>query len=261
MQKIAFLFLIYEDIYHEELWNIFFKGVSKDKYSIYIHYKTNKPLKYFEEHKLEHCIETEYANISLVKAQNLLLEEALKDKCNQSFIFLSDSCIPLKTLNYIYEHIDQQFSYFNIASHSACFPRCNGVLKYIHKDHIQKASQWCILKRAHAELMVASCEFVEWFQECSYAPDEHVYISNIYHNNLQNEIITTPDIAEDATTFTNGGGTDYKYASQCGLKNYTYITKEELLYLLESKSLFGRKFHKSCKSLYIPEYVDFICTA
>jgi len=79
MKKIAFCFLIYDIINHEELWNIFFKNVNKNKYNIYIHYKYNKQLKYFEKYKLNNCIKTSYADISLVKAQNLLLEKALTD--------------------------------------------------------------------------------------------------------------------------------------------------------------------------------------
>jgi hypothetical protein len=30
------------------------------------------------------------------------------------------------------------------------------------------------------------------------------------------------------------------------LKNYSFITEDELLYLLGSKCLFGRKFNKEC---------------
>ena len=41
MKKIAFCFLIYDIINHEELWNIFFQNVDTNKYNIYIHYKFN----------------------------------------------------------------------------------------------------------------------------------------------------------------------------------------------------------------------------
>ena len=81
-KKIAFCFLIYDKINHEELWNNFLKNVDKNKYNIYIHYKTNKPLKYFEQYKLKNTVETKWCGESLVKAQNLLLEEAVKDKNN-----------------------------------------------------------------------------------------------------------------------------------------------------------------------------------
>ena len=58
MKKIAFCFLIYDIINHEELWNIFFKDIDTNLYNIYIHYKNNKQLKYFEKYKLDNCIET-----------------------------------------------------------------------------------------------------------------------------------------------------------------------------------------------------------
>lgn len=76
MKKIAFCFLIYDKINLEELWNIFFKNVDNNKYNIYIHYKTDKPLQYFEKYKLKECIETKYADVSLIHAHNLLLKQA-----------------------------------------------------------------------------------------------------------------------------------------------------------------------------------------
>ena len=113
MKKIAFCFLIYDTIHHEDLWKLFFDRVDPSKYSIYIHYKHNVPLHYFDAYKLPHCIDTTYADCSIVHAQNVLLEHALREEDNQHFIFLSQSCIPLKHFNYIYHHLDHTVSYFN----------------------------------------------------------------------------------------------------------------------------------------------------
>ena len=98
MKKFDFLFLIYDSFENENLWYYFFNSIDINKYNIYIHYKNNIQLKYFNNYKLKNCIETKYADVSLVLAQNLLLREALKDTNNQNFIFLSNSCIPLKNL-------------------------------------------------------------------------------------------------------------------------------------------------------------------
>ena len=125
MKKIAFLFLIYDILNLEELWNKFFLNVDKNKYTIYIHYKNNVTLKYFEQYKLKNCIETKYADISLVCAQNILLEEALKDENNEHFIFLSNSCVPFKNFEFIYNKLSTYKSYFNITPQEQCFPRCN----------------------------------------------------------------------------------------------------------------------------------------
>jgi hypothetical protein len=52
---------------------------------------------------------------------------------------------------------------------------------------------------------------------------------------------------------------DYKYPSNRGLKNYTSITKDELLYLMNSKCLFGRKFNSECINYLLnKEYIQFI---
>ena len=257
-KKIAFCFLIYDTIEHEDIWNIFFNNIDKRKYSVYIHYKYNKPLKYFDKYKLDNCIETKYGDISLVKAQNVMLRKALKDRDNKHFIFISNSCIPLKSFDHVYNSLNDNYSYFNIAPQSQCFPKCNYTLNFIEKKYIQKASQWSILNRKHAELMVNNNDYLKWFNSGT-VPDEHCYITNIFVHKLQNEIITTPNLANGATTFTNWEfDMDYKYPSTSDLKTYYSISDEELLYLLNSKSLFGRKFNKDCRSSLNKKYIDFI---
>jgi hypothetical protein len=253
IKKIAFLFLIRESINQEELWNLFFKDVDPKLYNIYIHYKNNKPLLYFDKYKLSNCVDTKYADISLVKAQNILLKKALEDKDNQHFIFVSESCIPLKSFNYIYGELNPSFSYFNMFSKDDCFPRCFVLLPFVTFKHIQKASQWCILNRKHSELMISNEKNLSNFSNI-YAPDEHCYIIFIYQAGLENEIITTEYIADGATTFTNWSNMKYKYNYSTinhkiyspELKNYNSISTEELVYLIKSKSLFGRKFTSKC---------------
>jgi hypothetical protein len=245
MRKLAFCFLIYDIINHEELWHIFFKNVDTRKYTIYIHYKNNSPLTYFEKYKVATTIDTSWGDISLVKAQNILLQEAITCTDNTHFIFLSNSCIPLKSFDYVYRHLQDAYSYFNICDPAQCFPRCNSLLDVIHRDCIQKASQWCILNRKHSTLMLSTRAYLDWFAEC-FAPDEHCYITTLFYHDLQGELITTPNIASGATTFTNWGGMDYKYPSNGHLKTYLDISAEELGYLLDGASLFGRKFDTVC---------------
>ena len=260
MNKIAFLFLIYDMINHESIWYRYFRdfegGVRKNQYNIYIHYKTDVRLEFFDEYKIHKSkiIDTKYADISIVKAQNILIKEALKDKNNKHFIFLSGSCIPLKSFNYIYNFLDTKYSYFHIADPDDCFPDCEVVLKYIPKKHINKASQWCILNRRHSEILIKGSEqtnnYLIWFKD-TYAPDELCYISYlsyIYNDTLSNELISTLYVSppEVATTFANWENMNYKYVSNQELKNYKYINEDELEHLLRSESLFGRKFKPSC---------------
>ena len=190
------------------------------------------------------CVQTAWAGISIVEATNLLLRTALDDPENTSFILVSGACIPLKRFDHVYDAVGEA-SYFNLAPQEQCFPRCNAALRFLAREHVQKASQWCILNAAHARLVVGSTEYLEWF-EGVLSPDEHCYISLIFHRGLQHEIVTTPNLADGATTFTNWGA-PYKYAGTAnGLKNYASISTEELAHLLSSASLFGRKFAVEC---------------
>ena len=254
-KKIAFCFLIYEEIYHEDLWNDYFKNIDSSKYNIYIHYKNNKPLKYFEKYKLKNTIETCWGCLSLVHAQNLLLKEALKDKNNTHFIWLSDSCIPLKSFNYVLNYLEPNKSYFNKSPDSQVFPRGNPATKFINKNNIKKTAMQSIICSKHARLFVDNTKNIDiWFKDVK-IPDEIVYITLIHHNNLQNEIIITPNLASDAVIFTAWSDmSNYKLFSNSKLiKNtpntYKYICPEELKYLIKSKSLFARKFDKQCKGL------------
>ena len=260
MNKIAFLFLIYDIINHESIWHRYFEGIGKNRYNIYIHYKadTNVRLEFFDEYKIDKSkiIDTKYADISIVKAQNILLKEALKDAKNTHFIFLSGSCIPLKSFEYLYHHFDTAYSYFHVADPDDCFPDCEVALQYIPKRHIKKASQWSILNRKHAALLVGSDSsdpsntYLRWFED-TYAPDELCYISYlsyVYNESLDVEIIATSydSPPEVATTFANWEDMNYTFVSERELKNYKSISEEELEHLLRSKSLFGRKFKPSC---------------
>jgi len=209
--------------------------VNTQKYSIYIHYKVDTPLKHFEKYKLKKCIETNWGEISIVKAQNLLLEEALKDKKNAHFIFVSGTCIPLSHFDYTYAYLNPKFSYFSNCHKEECFPRSENALNYIDKKYINKSHQWCILNRKHAQIMVGEKEYLEWFTIC---PDEHSYITNLYVHSLEHELILTLNSKNVNTTFTNW--------TKEGLMNYTSISEDELTKLLNKKHLFGRKFNKEC---------------
>ena len=261
MKKVAFCFLIYDVINHEELWNIFFKNVDTNKYTIYIHYKFNKPLKYFEKYKLNNCIETKYEDQTIPLAYNVLFREAYKDTDNYKFQILSGSCVPMKSFDFIYNKlITDHYGYLNACPQIQCFPNCNPLLNVIDKEFISKSHNWFIFNRTLVEnLCFDKDEFLNTHYNKIYAPAEYFYYTFIKLLKLESEIITTENVANHATTFTNWEGMDYKYPSTRGLKNYNMITEEELTYLLNSKCLFGRKFtRQSITSFINKKYIDFI---
>ena len=246
MKVLGLCFLIYDKINHEELWYNWLKNINKKKYKIYIHYKFSSKLKYFEDYKLNNCIDTKYADISLVEAQNLLIKASVNDNCSHQII-LSNSCIPLKSFNHIYNSLNPRYSYFNKTEDKDSFPRCNKSLKYINKNIIKKASQWCILNYKHAKILITENDYMEWFNYYDTVPDEHCYLTKLFQLGLDLEIIYTINLSSGATTFINWSNMDYPYQNHNGLKNYSIISEEEINYLIEQPCLFGRKFNLDCK--------------
>lgn len=262
MKKIAFCFLIYDEFNHEDIWNLFFKNISHDKYNIYIHYKNNKPLEYFEKYKLDNCIDTKYEDFTIPLAYNLLFKEAFeKDTDNWKFCIISNSCIPLKSFNHIYNKLStDDKAYFNICDSSHCYPNCNPLLEFYDKKYISKSHNWFILNRELVQKICIECnhELPKYYKDI-YAPAEYFYYTKIKMLGLEEQLITTNDVAQDATTFTNWAGNNYINPSQFGLANYSFISQYELTFLLKSPCLFGRKFTKNCSCIYNYDfYLKFI---
>lgn len=257
MKKIAFCFLIYDEINHEDIWNIFFNNIDKNKYNIYIHYKYNKPLKYFEQYKLKNCIDTNYDDITIPQAYNLLFKEAFeKDEENYKFCIISNSCIPLKSFNHIYNKlVADDKAYFNICDSSQCYPNCNPLLNFYDKKYISKSHNWFILNRTIVQKICIECndELTKCYKDI-YAPAEYFFYTKVKMLDLENHLITTNNVSCEATTFTNWAGNDYINPCQFGLANYSFISKYELEYLVNSPCLFGRKFTKNCSCIYTYDF-------
>ncbi|MEO2048838.1 MAG: beta-1,6-N-acetylglucosaminyltransferase [Pirellulales bacterium] len=265
--KTAFLFMVYDEILHEDLWHDhFFTGVSDSKYSIYIHYKPELELmtKHYKEKVLPFCTETEWAKVSLLIAQNLLLSEALKDKANERFVILSQSCVPVKTFDHVGKVIYQtDKSFFNERPKE--FLRRYRIIETIFGEHqVYKASAWCILNRKHASLLAARDGFFseQWMRNFSmvFAPEEVAYLSLLRREGLGGELEVVDDLTY-ATTFTNWGPhpeiegwtgyvmPEYKHPRPTDnrVKDYEEISEEEMNDLVGSDSLFARKFKKTCR--------------
>lgn len=249
MKKISFMFLITDIICNEEIWYKFFFNVSPDKYKIHIHYKNNNNLKYFNKYKLNNCIETSWGDRSLVDAQNLLIEESLKDNNVTHFILISDTCIPLKNFDYIYNFLDTNYSYFHRKNPD--FKQLkNNVYFSLNRNEIKKSSQWCILNRKHAKLLYNKEYIIKYFENNNY-PDERVYITALDKFGLSNEI---KDMCTTHCTW------PYK---SCHPHDFGIIKSKSLYLLCSSSYLFARKFTncyviENNKKIYIQDYIPYL---
>ena len=99
-EKIALCFLTYNNLAQPELW----KNFINSKYNIYIHNK-DEFTGVFEQYCINNKVKTKYGNISLVKATLKLFKEAFQTKENKYFVLLSDKCIPLYSVDEMYNNI------------------------------------------------------------------------------------------------------------------------------------------------------------
>ena len=152
MSKIAFCFLLYDKVKHNKEWETFFKGDSTKSHTIYSHLKTinEETQDWIKENKIK-SIKTGWCEESLVYAWIRMIKEGLRNPKNKYFILLSGECIPLYTFNETYKKImNTKKSFINIDDED--IKRITG---------LYWASQWCILHRKHARLLVKLIETEE----------------------------------------------------------------------------------------------------
>jgi hypothetical protein len=102
--KIAFLFLTIEDIYYPNIWNNYFKN-NWDNIEIFCHPKYPEKIKteWLKNSILpkKHLVETKWGYLSNAYIE-LLLYACKHSKCDK-FIFISESCLPIKSFNELYK--------------------------------------------------------------------------------------------------------------------------------------------------------------
>jgi hypothetical protein len=204
MNKIAFLFLTQKELTQEKIWVDFFDSADKEKYNLYFHTKPNFKHKKFSQYQID-SIETKWGTFSLVEAQQILLNEALKDESNKHFIFVSESTIPICSFEELYSFFSDKEK-FSIISYEHCvssyfLPRFR-MIKNIYNWTIEQwhiSSQWVVLNREHSTIFKDNFKTLkEIFSETKH-PEEHSYVTFLYHlgvlnnSNIINKNITFVD--------------------------------------------------------------------
>ena len=253
--KIAFIFLTVGDVKQNKIWQHFFKN-HKDKYNIYIHPKfPNKVNSIFKDHIIDKLIPTKWGDVSLVDATNILIENALKDSSNKKIILVSDSCIPIKNFDYIYNTVlKDKKSWFNyyrpdLSQGSKEHLRRINLLDKNVRDNAYINEQWMVLDRKHAELLNKNIHLMKYFRKPNLIPDE-IYFITALHN-------IDPTITNELK-FKKTNRKDYlKHSSVTYAKWYDPYIKRwqtkhpfefnkmndyDVINLKNSKALFARKF-------------------
>ncbi|XP_057434593.1 glycosyltransferase BC10-like isoform X2 [Lotus japonicus] len=171
-RKVAFMFLTPGSLPFEKLWHVFFQG-HEGRFSIYVHASKEKPVhasQYFVGREI-HSEPVSWGSFSMVEAEKRLLAHALIDPDNEHFVLLSESCIPVRPFEFVYNYL-----LFTNVSFIDCYvdpgPHGNGryiehMLPEVEKKDFRKGSQWFSMKRQHAIVVMAdSLYFTKFKHHC-----------------------------------------------------------------------------------------------
>lgn len=248
MNKVAFLLLTNKDFERKDIWSKFFSQ-KDDRYNLYVHSTENSEMDWINKKRVQKRIKTSWASFSLVKAQNLMLAEALLDTENTTFILLSESHCPLYGLT---EMIDRLLSlhgnYFSKEDYEdiarrwdrSKFSRASSV---VHRSYFGFASQWWILDRETATFFATEANKYEPLFKNTWFSDEHYYITLCNFKGIKYNL--------EGKTYNNWNlNTSSPFISivkRSKPKTYFNVHNNFIDVLRNRKYLFFRKIHKLSK--------------
>ena len=191
MNKVAFLFLTIDNLKHSSIWNEYFKDIDKNKFTIYVHPKNPKKVKdsILKNNIIDHLVETKHG--FLVEAMVQLMKSAIKDSNNKFFIFVSDSCIPIKKFDIMYDEVfklnksivgEMFLKKWNKEKRYVNTQKLVNFDKVLPRKSLIKFSQWSILTKQNVETIIAS-PYLEFFYKMN-AGDEF-YLSILNHSGFE----------------------------------------------------------------------------
>ncbi|HSX03376.1 MAG TPA: beta-1,6-N-acetylglucosaminyltransferase [Rhabdochlamydiaceae bacterium] len=97
-KKIALLFLTRSDLNQTEMWK---EWIDPDKFNVYNHSAGPATDPWFAQFRIGNPQPNAWGYLLL--AQRALLQAAIKDPSNCKFVLLSESCVPLRTADQVYQ--------------------------------------------------------------------------------------------------------------------------------------------------------------
>jgi hypothetical protein len=159
--KIALLFLTDTDPHFPDIWDFYIASAGSERVNVYIHPKRPDDVKWRQNAIISILQPTEWGHIT--RAYRALLAEALTDPHNQKFIFLSESCVPIKPFDQLYaemhEHPNESWiKRMPITTYDrrARLSTVPGIENIIGRANMLKHYSRTCLSRAHARKVVSS---------------------------------------------------------------------------------------------------------
>lgn len=191
--KIAFLFLIRDDINHPDIWENYMRG-NEDKITIYCHPKhpENVKTEWLINNIIPNIVDTAWGKIT--NAYFSLIHEALKNRDNIKLIVISESCLPLQSFDELYRFFKYQdkrnsFIRFWRLKEYDINVRLNGnkYFKNIYGENItfvKHYARFC-LSRYHALKLL------------NYTEDTNIIDLNTYINNTDLDFFNNTEVGDE----------------------------------------------------------------
>jgi len=166
--KIGFLFLTRGQMPFERVWRKFFEQDSLGRHSIFVHAPATHsfPAKSMWRGRKIHshdAVDVMWGEPSMVEAEKILLQYALKDHGIAKFALVSESDVPVQSFECTHKILTESKRSF--VQSTVTHDRMPSKLKmYISQKYWRKGSQWFVLNRDHAELVVEDREHWVWFK-------------------------------------------------------------------------------------------------
>lgn len=197
MRKIALLFLTIDNHDQPKIWNKFLKN---NKYfNIYCHpkYPNKVTHPFLKKNIIKTISETSWGH--LVLGYYNLLEAAFKNKDNYKFVYISNSCVPIKSAEVVYNELivnnatyadtRQRLTKWDIEhrykKHSHLLDKYN-----ITKFNFIKHSGWFVLNRQHAQVLLDHKDIFKYFNEIDAGDENVLSILKANQMKIQERIIT-----------------------------------------------------------------------
>lgn len=243
--RIAYCFMVRDNVTQPKVWEYFFSQFPPTQPPIILSHakypeKTSTP--FLKNALIPTYIQTQWGHVTLSLVMVFLAHYALTKYNADRIIFLSETCVPLQPPSHIEQFLSQSpLSWFNSMqmTHKAKKQRYTKLTnpKYISLHQLKKASQWCILNKADAKIIVKAAPTQLPNYKNQIATDEHYIITTLflhYKNKYR--------FNEGMTTFVDWKR-KFNYKHPHTFEND--LTPEDIKLLTTTNCLFGRRFDAS----------------
>lgn len=190
-KKVALLFMTRSELTQPQVWQ---EWVDRDKYNVYLHSKYSIDDPWLAQFWIGQCIPNEWGYT--LHVQQALLQAALKDPSNYKFVFLSESCVPLRSNDEVHRILtadDQSYMRWYEIWWKGNPQRI--LSEFPEEDHYGN-HQWIILNRKHTEMIANDNDWLP--QAANYLCADEAYPSTFFSmsgvlHEFNNELTTYVD--------------------------------------------------------------------